>query len=215
MVAAFGFNGFPREAFDFFASLERNNNVDWFRAHKELYESACRVPMKALLEELAPSTPARMSRINRDMRFSRDGSPYKTHLSAGVGGSYISLMSQGLYVGAGVYRPEPPILARLRAAIDDERSGEQLISILKTLRRQRYAVDTHESVASAPKGYRRDHPRMELLRMKDLFAGRMFAPSASLSSRKALDRIRTAMDDLTPLRKWLATHVPQGHGVGR
>jgi uncharacterized protein (TIGR02453 family) len=215
MAAVTGFSGFPREAFDFFASLERNNNVDWFRAHKEVYETACRAPMKALLEELAPARPARMSRINRDMRFARDGHPYKTHLSAGVGGNYISLMPQGLYVGAGVYRPEPPTLARLRAAIDDERSGEQLVSIVKALRRKRYAVDTHESVASAPKGYRPEHPRIELLRMKDLFAGKMFAPSASLSSRKALDQIRTVIDDLTPIRKWLATHVPQGHGVDR
>jgi len=213
MAPGSGFSGFPREAFEFFASLERNNNVDWFRAHKEIYETACRAPMKALLEELAPSTPARMSRINRDMRFSRDGNPYKTHLSAGVGGNYISLMSQGLYVGAGVYRPEPPTLARLRAAIDDERSGEELGSMIKTLRRKRYEVDTHESVASSPKGYRPDHPRIELLRMKDLFAGKMFAPSATLSSRKALDQIRTVMDDLTPFRKWLARHVPQGHGV--
>jgi uncharacterized protein (TIGR02453 family) len=215
MAAASGFTGFPREAFDFFASLERNNNVDWFRSHKELYERACRVPMKAMLEELSPSTPARMSRINRDMRFSRDGNPYKTHLSAGVGGTYISLMPQGLYVGAGVYRPEPPTLARLRAAIDDVRTGGDLTSIIKTLRRKRYEVDTHESVASAPKGYRPDHPRIELLRMKDLFAGKMFAPSASLSSRKALDQIRRVIDDLTPFRKWVATHVPQGPGVGR
>jgi uncharacterized protein (TIGR02453 family) len=208
-----GFSGFPREAFDFFASLEKNNNVDWFRSHKETYETACRAPMKALLEELAPATPTRMSRINRDMRFARDGNPYKTHLSAGVSGNYLSLMSQGLYVGAGVYRPEPPTLARLRAAIDDERSGEELVSVIKTLRRKRYDVDTHESVAAAPKGYRPDHPRIELLRMKDLFAGKMFAPSASLSSRKALDQIRAVIDDLTPFRKWLATHVPQGHGV--
>ena len=213
MPTVAGFTGFPREAFDFFTSLERNNNVDWFRAHKEAYEDACRAPMKALLEELAPGSPVRMSRINRDMRFARDGNPYKTHLSAGVGGNYISLMSQGVYVGAGVYRPEPKTLARLRAAIDDERTGADLVSIVKVLRRKRYEVDTHESVASAPKGYRADHPRIELLRMKDLFAGKMFAPSAFLSSRKALDQIRAVIDDLTPLRKWLAKHVPQGHGV--
>jgi len=166
-----------------------------------------------LIEELAPGKPVRMSRINRDMRFSRDGNPYKTHLSAGVGGNYLSLTPQGLYVGAGIYRPEPPLLARLRAAIDDERAGPQLVSIISTLRQKRYEVDTHESVASAPKGYRPDHPRIELLRMKDMFAGKMFAPSASLSSRKAVDQIRKVMDDLTPFRKWLAVHVPHGHGV--
>ena len=213
MPTVSGFSGFPREAFEFFGSLERNNNVDWFRAHKEVYETACREPMKALIEELAPGKPMRMSRINRDMRFSRDGHPYKTHLSAGVGGNYLSLMSHGLYVGTGIYRPDPPLLARLRAAIDDERSGAQVVSIIRTLRQKRYEVDTHEAVASAPKGYRADHPRIELLRMKDMFAGKTFPPSASLSSRKAVDQIRKVMDDLTPFRKWLAAHVPQGHGV--
>jgi uncharacterized protein (TIGR02453 family) len=213
MSEASRFNGFPPEAFEFFALLERNNNVDWFRAHKATYETACREPMKALIEELAPGRPARMSRINRDMRFSRDGNPYKTHLSAGVAGSYLSLMSQGLYVGTGIYRPEPPLLAKLRAAIDDERSGTALADIVKSLRKKRYEVDTHETVASAPKGYRPDHPRIELLRMKDLFAGKTFPPSAALSSRKAIAQIRTVIEDLTPLRKWLAAHVPQGHGV--
>ena len=213
VTTASGFMGFPREAFAFFASLERNNNVDWFRAHKDTYESACRAPMKALIEELVPGRPVRMSRINRDMRFARDGNPYKTHLSAGVAGNYLSLMSQGLYVGTGIYRPEPPLLAKLRAAIDDERAGSELVAIIKTLRKQRYDVDTHESVASAPKGYRPDHPRIELLRMKDMFAGKTFAPSATLSSHKAVEQIRKVMDDLTPLRKWLSAHVPHGHGV--
>jgi len=213
MPAVASFNGFPREAFEFFASLERNNNVEWFRAHKETYETACREPMKALIEELAPGKPARMSRINRDMRFSRDGNPYKTHLSAGVAGSYLSLMSHGLYVGTGIYRPEPPLLAKLRSAIDDERSGTALADIVTSLRKKRYEVDTHETVASAPKGYRPDHPRIELLRMKDLFAGKTFAPSAGLSSRKAIAQIRTVIEELTPLRKWLAAHVPQGHGL--
>jgi uncharacterized protein (DUF2461 family) len=124
-------------------------------------------------------------------------------------------MSQGLYVGTGIYRPEPPLLAKLRAAIDDERTGSELVTIIKALRKQRYDVDAHDTVASAPKGYRPDHPRIELLRMKDMFAGKTFAPSATLSSRKAVDQIRKVMDDLTPLRKWLAAHVPQGHGVER
>ena len=210
-----GFNGFPREAFGFFASLERNNNSEWFHAHKDEYERACREPIKALLAELQPQYgPGRMSRINRDMRFSRDGKPYKTHLSAGVGGTYISLAAHGLFVGSGVYKPESALLARLRAAIDSTTSGQQLATIVTSLRRKGYEVGTHDTVASAPRGYRPDHPRIELLRMKDMFAGKMFEPSAWLSTRKALDRINTVIADLRPFREWLTANVPQGHGVG-
>ncbi len=208
------FNGFPREAFGFFASLERNNNSEWFRAHKDAYESGCREPMKALLAELEPRHGAwKMSRINRDMRFARDGNPYKTHLAAGIGGTWISLSSQGLYVGSGIYRPETPVLARLRAAIDSGTTGPQLVAIASALRRKGYEVDTHDTVASAPKGYRPDHPRIELLRMKDMFAGKMFEPAAWLSTRKALDRVNTVIADLQPFREWLAANVPHGHGV--
>lgn len=200
------FTGFPREAITFFKGLERNNNRDWFQAHKATYEQACREPMQTLIGELKLG-PGKISRINRDIRFTPDRSPYKTHIAAGIGGYYINLSAEGLYVGTGIYKPEPPMLAKLRAAIDRDASGRELQTIVTSLKRKGYDVGTHASLTSAPKGYAADHPRIDLLRMKDIFAGRAFKPAAWLSTPKALDRIQRAMRDIQPLKVWLTRHV--------
>ena len=111
------FAGFPRESTQFFADLARHNNREWFQAHKETYKRACRGPMQALAAEFEPLGPTRISRINRDMRFSRDGKPYKTYIAMGLGKNYVSLSAEGLYVGTGIYKPEPATLQRFRAAV--------------------------------------------------------------------------------------------------
>ena len=202
------FSGFTREATDFFKKLETNNNRDWFLAHKDVYERACREPMKALLAELEPPLGAsRISRINRDMRFSRDGAPYKTYIAAGVTNNYISLSSQGLYVGTGMYKPEPATLQRFRAAIADEESGSALVKLVSALRRKGYQVDTHASLSSAPRGFSAEHPRIDLLRMKDIVAGKVFSPGPVLTNRKLLSGITRVMADIQPLGAWLSRHV--------
>jgi uncharacterized protein (TIGR02453 family) len=203
-----GFNGFPQEAFDFFEQLARHNNRDWFHAHQEVYERACREPMKQLIAELgANPVSTKLSRINRDMRFSRDKLPYRTYIAAGVRGNYISLSAAGLYVGTGLYKPEPAALERFRSAIDSNVSGRPLQRIVTSLRRKRYHVDTHERLTSAPRGYAADHPRIELLRMKDIFAGKSFAPDPWLSTRRAIQRIKRVIHDVRPLADWLRVHV--------
>jgi len=201
------FTGFPREAITFFKNLAAHNNREWFQAHKDVYERAVRGPMQSLCAELAPTFGSgKISRINRDMRFARGQAPYKTYIAAGVGRHYISLSKDGLYVGTGIYRPEATALQRLRAAIDDDTSGRALASMMASLRRKRYHVDTHERTAKPPRGYAADHPRIDLLRMKDLHAGKQLAPAA-LSTRKALDRVVVVMRDVEPLSAWLRRHV--------
>ena len=201
------FTGFPREATEFFRDLARNNNREWFQAHKEIYERACRDPLKALAGELDPMGATRISRINRDMRFSRDGAPYRTHIAAGVRGTYINLSAEGLWVGTGMYKPEPAVLQRLRAAIDAEKPGRELARIVGVLRRKGYDVGTHDSVNSAPRGFASDHPRIELLRMKDIFAGRTIAPGPVLASRKSVAAVKRAIADVAPLGEWLGRNV--------
>ena len=86
------FDGFPGEAFTFFRQLTRHNNRAWFQAHREVYERACREPMKQLVAALG-SNPARtkITRINRDMRFARGQEPYRTHIATVVGAHYLWL----------------------------------------------------------------------------------------------------------------------------
>ena len=137
-----GFTGFPREATEFFRDLARNNNRDWFQAHKDVYEQACREPLKALDHRARSDGNAHLSRINRDMRFSRDGAPYKTHVAGGVRGTYINLSSEGLWMGTGMYRPEPAVLQKFRSAIAAEKSGRELAKIVEHLRRRRATQST-------------------------------------------------------------------------
>ena len=202
-----GFTGFPREATEFFRELARNNNRDWFQAHRDVYEQACRDPLKALVTELDPLGTPHISRINRDMRFSRDGQPYKTHIAAGVLGTYINLSAEGLYIGTGMYRPEPAALQKFRSAIDSDKSGRELAKIVSAIRRKGYTVGTHESVNSAPRGFAADHPRIEFLRMKDIHAGKTIPPGPVLASRKAVAAVKQVVTDIRPLAEWIGRHV--------
>src|SRR5436190_9498385 len=125
------FTGFPPEALAFFRQLAAHNERPWFLAHRDVYERACRAPMQAMVAALAPRWGSRkISRINRDLRFARGRPPYKTHIAAGIGGRYVDLSAEGVWVGSGIYRPEPARLQKLRAAIDDGRTGPQLQKIL-------------------------------------------------------------------------------------
>jgi uncharacterized protein (TIGR02453 family) len=202
------FTGIPREAFTFFTGLASHNNREWFQANKDIYERAVRGPMQSLLAELAPTYggSGKLTRINRDMRFARGQVPYKTFIASVVGRYYISISKDGLYIGTGMYMPEAATLQRLRAAIDDEKSGRALARIVTALRRKRYMVSTHETAAKPPRGYPADHPRLDLLRMKDIHAGKQLAPSA-LTTRKALERVVGVMEDVQPLSDWLRRHV--------
>ena len=200
------FTGFPRDAFSFWKGLERNNNREWFQAHKTTYEQSVRRPMQLLIEELKPLYGAgKLSRINKDMRFAKE-KPYKNYLATGLGGAYVSFSQQGLWVGSGMYKPEPARLRRLREAIADDASGRELSAIIASLKRKGFDVDTHARLEATPRGYDAKHPRADLLRMKDIFAGKLFGPSDA-SSSTVLDGVVKAIDDVEPFRFWLRDHV--------
>lgn len=205
------FSGFPREAFTFWKGLEKNNHREWFQAHKDVYERAVRQPMQALIAELAPLYGlSRLTRINKDMRFAKD-KPYKDYLATSLGGSYISFSKQGLWVGTGMYKPEPAALRKLREAIADDASGRELTKLIASLQRRGFEVDTHDRLATVPRGFASDHPRADLLRMKDIYVGRVFGP-ADASSAGVLDGVVRAIRDLEPFRGWLRQHVPGTSG---
>lgn len=201
------FSGFPAETFTFFRALGKHNDREWFQPRKEQFERVCLDPFKALTIALDPPLgAAKISRIYRDIRFSKDKSPYHTHLSTIVRGTYLWLSAKGLYIGNGIYMPDGPVLRKLRAAIDAEASGRALATLVKTLRKKGYEVVSHETVASTPRGYDADHPRIELLKMKDIHAGRTLAP-AELATAKAVAVVQRVSADAAPLAGWLRRHV--------
>lgn len=202
------FAGFPPEAIEFLDGLERNNDRGWFNARKDVYERACKQPMQALMAELEPRYgEGKLFRIHRDVRFSTDKSPYKTWVAATLGVGYVSLSPEGLSIASGVYMPDRDTLDAYRRAVDDDTSGRALQRVVAALERKGYEIGSRDELKSAPKGYRADHPRIRFLRHKGLIGWKGFPPGPWLHTRKAMDRVTTALDGLGPLRDWFAKHV--------
>src|SRR5262245_59994914 len=128
--------GFPAATFDFYRDLEDDNSEEWWAAHKDVYKSAVRAPMESLLAELEPTFGAgKVFRPYRDVRFSADKRPYKTHQGAFVAvadglGYYLQVDADGLYVGGGFHHHAPDQVTRYRAAVDDDAKGSELASIV-------------------------------------------------------------------------------------
>jgi uncharacterized protein (TIGR02453 family) len=204
------FAGFPDEALLFYEGLEADNSKAYWTAHKEMYEKAVQGPMLALLAALEPEFgPAKMFRPYRDVRFSADKSPYKTHAGAVTGhrhGLYLQISAEGLMVAGGYYQMARDQLARYRAAVEDDRRGTALAGITAGLVTDGLTV-SGEQLKRAPRGVDADHPRLDLLRHKGLYAYRQFAPARWLDSAKSLDRVSGSWRQMGPLIEWLDREV--------
>ena len=199
------FRGWPVEAIEFYEGLCADNSKTYWTAHKSVYDEAVRAPMVELLGELEPEFgPARIFRPNRDVRFSKDKSPYKTQIAATLErGGYVKLSAEGLGVGAGAYMMDSPSLKRFRAAVADDKTGPALLDIIAALRKSGIGVSTHESLKRVPPGYAPDHPRADMLRYKDLVAWRDWPVAAWLGTAGAKKRVADTLRATTPLREWL------------
>jgi uncharacterized protein (TIGR02453 family) len=209
------FCGFPPEAIGFFHELERNNNRVWWQENKHRFDAEVRDPMRALLDELTPTFGTfHAFRMNRDVRFSRDKSPYKTAHAAmteteGASALYLQISGTGLFVGGGMYHPAKDQLARMREAIAEERSGSALVKAISRVRRARLDVTAgHEPpLKTAPRGFDKDHPRIELLRWKGCIASKDLGTPAWLHTRRAAREVAAVWERSAPLIDWLDTHV--------
>jgi uncharacterized protein (TIGR02453 family) len=207
------FKGWRPEVVEFFDELEMDNTKSYWTAHKEFYMTDVLGPMQALLVEMAPEFgEGRVFRPYRDTRFSPDKSPYKTNIAAHNDAGYISLSSDALGVGSGLWMPAPAQLTRYRAAVADEKRGAELARILSGLRRKRMQVSAHETLKSAPRGYPNDHPRIELLRFKGLTAWKEWPVGAWLGTAASKRRIIEVLRASAPLRKWLDSNVGTAEG---
>lgn len=203
------FRGWPVEGVEFFDGLIADNSKTYWQAHRDVYERCVRAPMEELLTELAPEFGAgSVFRPYRDVRFSADKSPYKTAMGASLGGGgYVQLSSAGLATGCGLYMPAPDQLDRYRHAVVDERTGTELALLVANARAAKLDVTAHEVLKTAPRGYPKDHPRIELLRQKGLIAWREWPVGAWLGTKKAKDRVVEFLRTAAPINDWLAAHV--------
>ena len=202
------FRGWPIEAVEFYEGLEADNSKVYWTEHRGVYDRQVKAPMEELLAELAEEFGAgKLFRPYRDVRFSADKLPYKTNCAAMIGSGYVSFSADGLSVGSGLYMPDPAALARYRAAVDDKKSGAELAGIVAALHEGGYDTMAHEVLKTAPRGYPKDHPRIELLRHKGIAMMKTWPVGAWLGTAKAKDRVVTALRAGAPLREWLARNV--------
>ena len=205
------FKGWPVEAVEFYEGLADDNSKTYWAEHKSVYDECVKAPMEELLAELAHDFgEGRVFRPYRDVRFSKDKTPYKLNCAAHLPGGYISFSADELFVGSGLYMPAPDQLKRFRAAVDDDKSGSALESIVTTLRKHGYDVGAHDVLKTAPKGYPKEHPRIELLKNKGIVMSKSWSVGAWLGTKKAKDRVVACLEAARPLNAWLERHVT-GH----
>jgi len=206
------FAGWPRTAIPFFEGLEDDNSRDYWLAHKPVYDGDVRAPMESLVAALVPDFgPATLFRPYRDVRFAADKSPYKTQIAAvlgdtGDGAFYVQLSADGLMTGAGLHVMTSDQVARLRRAIDDDRSGAALEGMIDDLTGAGFEIGG-EPLKTAPRGYPKDHPQIALLRYRSCFVLRQHRPARWLHTGAALDVVRADWAAARPVVSWLHDHV--------
>jgi uncharacterized protein (TIGR02453 family) len=213
------FTGFPVAALDFYDDLEMDNTKSFWESHKQVYKESVEAPMKALMAALEPEfahpygTSAKVFRPYRDVRFAKDKTPYKTHQGAFVAagprtGWYFEISPRGTRVGAGFYDADGPTLAAIRDAMADDTTGRALDRLLRRWEKSGFEVGG-EQLKTSPRGYDADHPRIHLLRRKQLFVGRSYGFEADAIGPGLVDRVREDWRTLRPLVSWLRA-VPTG-----
>lgn len=202
------FRGWRVEALEFFEELGAENSKAFWRRNKDAYERLVRAPMEELLAELEPEFgEGRIFRPYRDVRFSRDKSPYKTHIGALVGEGYVQLNPQGLAAGCGMWKMATDQLDRYRSAVADDRSGKRLVKLVADARSAGLDVMAHDELKTAPRGYPKDHPRIELLRYKGLVTWREWPAGAWLGTERAKDSVVEFLRLSEPIQAWLQANV--------
>ncbi|MGV8967298.1 MAG: DUF2461 domain-containing protein [Cellulomonas sp.] len=203
------FRGWTDAVLDFYDGLEVDNSRTYWLAHKRVYDEQVRGPMVELLAELADEFgEAKLFRPHRDIRFSADKSPYKTTIGASVGGhGYVQLSADGLATARGTYSFSTDQLARYRRAVALDLPGEALVAIVETVRAAGLTITSAGQLATAPRGYPRDHPRIELLRMKGLVTWKQWPVEPWLATAEAKTKVVAVLRDSAPVVDWIERHV--------
>lgn len=206
------FDGFGPDVLAFYAQLEDDNSREFWTSHKEVYDAQVAAPLKELAARLEPTFGAlKIFRPHRDVRFSKDKSPYKTEAgmyvsTGGGGGLYAALNADGLFVAGGIHDASTDQARRLRAAAADDRTGPPLTRVVNELRADGWTVDGAR-LQRVPKPWDDTHPRADLLHLKTLTGSRLDEPGAWLHTAEAADRLSEQWHALAELGHWLDKHV--------
>ncbi len=191
---------FTADTLKFLRALKRNNRRDWFLAHRDEYDAFVRAPMQATIERLAgdlrPFAPdlladpkRSMYRIYRDVRFSANKAPYKTHVAAIFpcrhlpkhegAGLYFHIAPDEVWIGGGMYAPPTPQLHAVREHIAT--NARRFASIVESPAfRRRLGALEGERLQRVPLAFAKDHPAAEYLKFRQFLAGRQLPPAAAI-----------------------------------
>lgn len=216
------FSGFPKEGMQFLRELKENNNRDWFNARKSTFETTVREPMLELIgavnKEMAKFAPdyvgdasKNIYRIYRDTRFSKDKTPYKTHVAAlfwrnGFGkddgaGFFFLISPAEIEVGGGIYTAMPDTLLAVRQHVaDNHQEFKKLYSNAKV--KKLFGEMQGEFVSRAPKGFPPDHAAIDLIRRKQFLLMKSIDPVAAVTP-KLFGEIVSRFEAMAPFIQFL------------
>jgi len=209
------FRGFGPGVQRWFRGLEADNSREYFSARRDYFAESIRDQLEALFSELSATFggDVRIFRQHRDVRFSRDKSPYKTNTYGILRGSkiaahglYASISSRGLVAGSGYYGMARDQLERYRDAVLDDKHGPTLVKLVAAAENAGLEL-WGESLATAPRGYPRDHERIELLRRKSLTLGAGLEFGRGIGRDEGLRFVTRTWRDSAPVTGWLDQHV--------
>ncbi|MEW6366919.1 MAG: DUF2461 domain-containing protein [Acidobacteriota bacterium] len=218
------FHGFTKQTVAFLNGLKRNNNREWFEAHRADYEQHVLDPAKAFVVALGnslrgmapglvalPKINGSIFRLNRDTRFSPDKTPYKTHLAVFLwegeerlegSGFYFHLEPPNLMLGAGIYIFPKSLLGRYRSVVAEPERGRELSKLIERLRRKGFEVGG-KRLKRPPAGFDPADPRVTLLMHTGLYAGTEMRIPQEIYSPNLLSYCRDKFGQMAPLHHWL------------
>jgi uncharacterized protein (TIGR02453 family) len=209
------FEGFGSGVRQWFKGLEADNSRQYFTARRGFFEESVRGQMEAMLEELAGrfGGEVKMFRQNRDVRFSPDKSPYKTNTYGVIyasplaaQGLYASISARGLVAGSGYHAMARDQLERYREQVHDAKRGPELARLVA--RSEKRGLELWgETLATAPRGYAKDHERIDLLRRKSLSLGASLGLGRGIGRSEALGFVAKTWRAAAPVTRWLDEHV--------
>ena len=229
------FEGFPPQVLQFYAQLRENNRKEWFEKRRSDFEEYSLQPARAFVEAMGqrlsllvphiqadPRVNRSLFRIYRDTRFSKDKTPFKTHLAIWMwegrrkrmecSGFYFHLEPERVMVGIGIYAFPKPHLKAYRQAVGRDDAGEELSVIAKELNALGYSLAGHKMYKRVPHGFRTDHPRAGLLLHGGLYASTDSKPFKALHSAQLLDWCFEHYHAMLPLHRWLNSQVVEQAG---
>ncbi|MFC2166468.1 DUF2461 domain-containing protein [Acidobacteriota bacterium] len=220
------FNGFSKDTVQFFNSLKKNNDREWFQSHRDDYDSYVLAPARSFvvdmgekLKQVSPDINAvskidkSLFRINRDTRFSADKSPYKTHMGIffwegqrpkmECSGFYLHLEPPNIMLGVGIYRFSKQDLNRFRKAAVEPDSGESLEDAVKSISQLKGYDIGGKYYKRVPSGFDSAHPNSDLLLHNGLYAGKTVPIPDEMYSAELINFCWKIYKSLAPLHLWL------------